>query len=399
MICKKHLKLLRKFLGNMARPRFGWGKKFTKVAKFFYLLIEWPFEIAGDVLFFWKRAGKTGIKDPRRILIVKIDQFGDVLFSTFLLPIIKRKYPDVEIDYLINPKTKALLAKNPHVAKVYFWEDIFLLSLAGREKSRTGGLGEIRKKNRETMRALQARRYDAVLNTRAYPPSSNIPWKRIGGALVAFDISEQSFLADYWANYDLNEEEWKNYLNLLSPLGIDISSVDFHEEFYNFGENPMAGKGTYAVLSPVSFDKERQWDSEYWKKLITDIVGQGYRVTITGMKDQEAYIRQILPEEQENIFVFTTLSLPDFGALMKDASFFVGIDSFPAHCAFACGKRSFVFVSTDTYYLKGFSKKSFSVDARNMLPVLPSMRFFDIAFASFVDVEEAVMMDPVVRKN
>ena len=84
MIFKKHIKLLRKFLGNIARPRIGLVKQFPKWAKFFYLLIEWPFELAGDALSFWRRIGKSGITDPRRILIIKIDQLGDVLFSTML---------------------------------------------------------------------------------------------------------------------------------------------------------------------------------------------------------------------------------------------------------------------------------------------------------------------------
>jgi ADP-heptose:LPS heptosyltransferase len=390
MIFKKHKRLLQKFLGNIVRPRFGWQKQFTKFAKFFYLLIEWPFELLGDILFFGKRTGKTGVKNPRRILIVKIDQFGDVLFSTFLLPIIKKKYPDIEIDYLVNPKTKVLLEKNPHVANIYLWEDVFLLALLGREKSRSGGFREIRKKNRETLRALRARRYDAVINTRSYPPSSNIPWRRLGRALIAFDISEQSFLADYWADYDLNGEEWKNYLNLLVPLGIDKASADFHEEFYNFGKNPMAEKGVYAVISPVSFDRDRQWGGDNWKELIASIVKQGYRVAITGMRDQEQYIRQILPAEQENIFVFTTLSIPDFGALMKGAAFFVGIESFPAHLALACGTKEFALVFNEIYYLKGYSRESFLIDARSMLPVLENLRLLNAKSTSVADIEKAM---------
>jgi ADP-heptose:LPS heptosyltransferase len=391
MIFKKHFRLLRKFLGNLARPRFGWRKKLTKLIKFCYLLVEWPFELLGDLLFFWKRLGKAGISNPRRILIIKIDQFGDVLFSTFLLPIIKKKYPDVEIDYLINPKTKSLLEKNPYISNIYFWEDIFLLSLAGREKSRTGGLGEIRKKNRETMKILRSRHYDAVINTRANLPSSNIPWRRIGGALIAFDTSEQSFLADYWAEYDLDDEEWKDYLNLLRPLGIDVDSAVFHEEFYNFGNNPMVGKGKYVVLSPISFDKERQWGSDNWRRLIEFIIKQGYLVAITGMKDQETYIQDIMPKDRENVFVFTTLTLPYFGALMKGAKFFVGIESFPAHLALACGTKAFVFVFSSTYYIKGFSENRFMIEARNMLPVLEQMEFFNIRSAtSTVDIEKVI---------
>ena len=388
MIFKKYIKLFRKFCGNIARPRVGWEKKLTKFLKFFYLLYFGVTEIVGDLFFFWKRHDLR-VKDPRRILIVKIDQFGDVLFSTFLLPLIKKKYPDSEIDYLINPKTAPLLAKNPHIANVYFWEEPWLLLLLGREKQATGGFLHILKKNKVTFDALRARGYDVVINTRAYSPSSNAHWAALGKMLVAFDISEKSFLADFWADYDLDEEEWKNYLNLLIPLGIDVASAEFHEEFYNVGKNPMAEKGSYAVLSPVSFDKERQWGSENWRELIAFLVGNGYRIAITGTKGQEEYIRGIVPEGAENIFIFTALSLSNFGALMKGAEFFAGIDSFPAHLALASGCRAMVFVNPGAYYLKGYSPKKFAIDARNMLPIIPRVRFFDLRTASSADVQQA----------
>ena len=390
MFSRKHKKLLRKFAGNLARPRFGWKKEFTQAAKFFYLLFEWPFEIVGDLIFWKRRREKAAIRDPRRILIVKIDQFGDVLFSTFLLPIIKAKYPDAEIDYLINPKTKPLLERNPHIKNTYFWEDVFLLALMGREKARSGTFREVRKRNRETIQLLRARRYDVVLNARAYPPSSNIPWRRLGAPLVAFDISEQSYLADYWANYDLDDEEWKNYLNLLQPLGINTASADFREEFYAFGANPMEGKGKYVAVSPVSFDPEREWSKSKWRELLGALVRRGFAVAITGTKEQEGYIREIAGGHEGNIFIFAALSLADFGALMKGAEFFVGIDSFPAHLALACRKRAFVFVNSGIYFLKGHTPKRFWTDARIMLPVVGETKFFEVSRASARDVERSL---------
>ncbi|MCL4392512.1 glycosyltransferase family 9 protein [Patescibacteria group bacterium] len=387
---KKHIKLLRKFLGNVTRPRFGWKKKVTKLLKFPYLLIMWPIEVLGDILFFWKRAKRGVIEDPRRILIVKIDQFGDVLFSTFLLPIIKKKYPNLEIDYLINPKTKPLLEKNSHITNVYFWENILLLSLLGREKTKTGGIFSIIRKNKETLRLLKDRKYDAVINTRSYPPSSNIPWRRIGGPLIAFDISEQSFLADYWADYDLDEEEWKNYLNLLQPIGIDGTTAECKEEFFNLGKNPMAGKEPYIVISPVSFDPERQWNDGNWKKLIEAVEKKGIQVAITGVKGHEEYIKRLLPENKEKVNIFISLSLPDFGALMAGARFFVGIDSFPAHLAVACGTKAFVFVSPGAYFIRGLSKKKFAVDARIMIPDIQTVTLLDIK-ASFEEAGKAII--------
>lgn len=388
MIFHKYQKLLGKFIGNIVRPRYSWKKNVTKIAKFLFLLIECPVEVIGDILFFWKRSYKTPVANPKRILIIKIDQFGDVLFSTFLLPIIKKQYPACEIDYLINPKTAPLLKNNPHITHLYYWENIFLLTLLGREKSRSGDLREIRSRNRATMRELITRNYDAVLNTRAYPPSSNIPWRRIGGRLIAFDISEQSFLADFWARYELTEEEWINYLNLLEPLGIDIESAEFSPGFFNLSDtNPMGSGKKYVVISPISFDKERQWPKEEWKKLISGLVGLGYQVALTGMPTQKAYLEKlILPQNGGSVVVLNTLSLAEFGTLMKDAEFFVGIESFPAHLALAFKREVFCLVNNDSYYLKGFSKRRLVIDARSMLPIVGNIHFLDLKTAKAADV-------------
>ncbi len=388
MILHKYQKLFGKFIGNIVRPRYGWKKNVTKIAKFFFLLIEFPIEACGDVLFFWKKFRKVEITNPRRILIVKIDQFGDVLFSTFLLPIIKKKYPDVEIDYLINPKTKPLLEKNPHITHLYYWENMFLLALLGREKSKSGGLKEIRSRNKATMQELIAKNYDAVLNTRAYPPSSNVPWRKIGGKLIAFDISEQSFLADYWARYELTEEEWVNYLNLLKPLGINGEDAEFSPGFFNLSDTSPVGEGKkYVVISPISFDKERQWPKEEWKKLISGLVDLGYRVALTGMPTQKAYLDELMPSQNDGgVIALNTLSLAEFGTLMKDAEFFVGIESFPAHLALAFKKEIFCLVNNNSYYLKGFSKRRLVIDARSMLPIVENLHFLDLKTARAADI-------------
>ena len=94
--------------------------------------------------------------------------------------------------------------------------------------------------------------------------------------------------------------------------------------------------------------------------------------------------------KKANAKVLTKMSLAELGALMKSGAFFVGIDSFPAHLALASGKPTVALINPGSYYLKGFSKKRFAVDARNMLPVIPQIAFFDVRSASIADLERAV---------
>lgn len=153
------------------------------------------------------------------------------------------------------------------------------------------------------------------------------------------------------------------------------------------------GAPGYVVISPVSFDPEREWGNDKWKELVARITSRGMRVALTGMPSQEDYLSSLARADggKANVNVFTKMSLAEFGALMRDASFFVGIDSFPAHLALASGKESIVLVNPAAYYLKGYSPKKFSIDARNMLPLIKKISFFDITSASAVDVEDIAM--------
>ena len=389
MILNKQIKLLRKFLGNINSQRFGSKNQLTKIAKFSYLPLSWVVEILGDALFFWKRRGHRGIANPRRMLIIKVDELGDTLWSTLLLPAIKSRYPNSEIDYLVHPRSKLILEKNPHVANIFFWEDIFLRFLPGRGRGGPAGLRQVMKRNYQTLRALRQRKYDAVINARAYHPSSNVPWRKIGGALIAFDIAEQSFLADYWADYDLESEEWENYLNLLIPLGILGPKTDLMGEFYDCsGANPMAGVKNYAVVSPVTFDEEKKWGKRNWKEVISFIASEGISVALTGIPSQRGYLEQLASNFGNMVKVCAEMKISEFGALMKDAAFFIGIESFPAHLALALRKQSFFLVNSKVYYLKGKSPKKFALDARSMLPIISNAQFFDVTSASARDVKD-----------
>jgi hypothetical protein len=114
----KYSKLSKKFLGNIFRQRIGWEKKLMKFFKFLYLLFLFPIEILGDLFTIKKIFSPAKLPNLNKILIVKTDQFGDVLFSTFLVPLIKKEHKAVEIHYLINPKTSVLLEKNPYIDKL-----------------------------------------------------------------------------------------------------------------------------------------------------------------------------------------------------------------------------------------------------------------------------------------
>jgi len=388
MVFGKHVKLFRKFLGAVVRPKFGVKNNLFRIAKSIYILGSWMIEICGDILFVGKRRNGPVLPAPRRILIVKTDQLGDVTFSTLLPRAIKQKYPNARIDYLVQPNAAHVLEKNPHIDDVYLWNNLMLDLLPGR-----GELRKMRSKlaeNRAVAPRLRFNAYDVVINARAYPPSSNLLLRGFGKTLITFDIAEQSFLATHWADYDLNEEEPQNYARLLAPLGIVSSLVPSSSEFYNYdARNPMDGSDPYAVFAPVSFEIDRQWKTGYWKELIAALLAQRINVALAGLPAQRAYLEELVPAwslETGFVRLLTDMSLQELGALMKNAAFFVGIESFPAHLAIALGIPAAFLINPKVYYSKGHSRQTFATEARSMLPIVPNAAFFDVRSASVDEV-------------
>ena len=383
MVLSKHVKLFRRVLGTLRRPRSGLKNRLVKLGKFSYLILSWAVELVGDLVFWRNRNPSPAIIDPKKILIVKVDELGDVLFSTLLLPAIRDKYPQAEIDYLVRPGAEPVLQNNPRITCLYHWNNVALDFLHGRGNRKN--LPSKIRENRAVVRQLRSRNYDYVINARAYAPSANLPLHRMGKRLIAFDISEHSFLADYWADYSLDEEEVRNYSQLLLPLGIEPTSVQHASEFYCIDANcPMEPGSHYAVISPVSFEVDRQWKADCWREMIGRLTSEGCVVAMTGLPSHRVVLESFIPERlraSPDVRVFTDLPLPKFAALVKGASCFAGIDSFPAHLAIALKCRAALLVNTSVYFLKGYSEHRFAIEARSMLPNAAEAAFFDIRFA------------------
>lgn len=59
---------------------------------------------------------------PRKFLIINPFGIGDVIFSTPLISILKKKYPDSFIGYVCNKRTSRILASNPMLDRVFIYE-------------------------------------------------------------------------------------------------------------------------------------------------------------------------------------------------------------------------------------------------------------------------------------
>lgn len=368
-------KLWEKFFSNW-KNLFSSPQRFIiKVFKGFWFLLLWPVELVGDVIFFNKKKFEI---NPKKILIIKIDQLGDVLFSTLLVEEIKKLFPETEIDYLINKKAEQVLKYNPNLNKILFWENILLTLIPGRKGSFS--FKKI-KENYKTFKKLKTNKYDLVINARAFWPSSNLLWRFLSKKLISFDFSQFSFLANYTASYSLRDDEWKNYIRLLSPLGWNsvINENQPSPKFYNFS-NFKSPEAPYICIAPVSFDPERTFTKKKWQDFLKELAYNlsGHKLVLLGLPNQRDWLNSIILDDiSDKVKVYSDLSISDLGVVIKNSKMFIGLESFSAHLANSMNKKSFCLVNSKLFYISNLSKHNL-VDGKSMLSISDTTKIFDL---------------------
>ncbi|MFA5163065.1 MAG: glycosyltransferase family 9 protein [Patescibacteria group bacterium] len=378
LLIKKHQKLWQKFLANLSYWQVSRIRKLIKIFKALWFLAYWPIEIISDLISLFRKKKEYRLPAEPKILIIKIDQLGDLLFSTWLLPAIKKQWPASHIDYLINPKNEAVLKDNPNVNNIYHWNNRFLNNIPGRQRM---SLSKIFK-NYSKLKIDHD--YDLVINGRAFWPSSNRLARKLGKTLVAFDISQLSDLADIIVPYDLKSWEEKNYQNLLRAIGVAetiIENTEARGQFFNFQKLAQEIDAPYWVLAPVSFDPEKTWEKKKWIEFSRVFLEKnpGQIIIASGTKEQAGWLEEIKNglrgqnEIYNRFLVRSDLDLGQLASLIKGCQGFIGLESFAAHLAIALDKPVSCLVNTNLFYVPGISQNRL-VDGRSMLPEMGNVK-------------------------
>lgn len=257
-------------------------------------------------------------------LIVCFRFIGDVLVTTPLALSIKTANPDAVIDYLVFKGTEKVLAKNPHIRKVYT------------VPRGTSGLGIL---------LSLFRKYDIAIA--AYPSDRT--------AMAAAIAGKRSV----GLTYGLKKEWWKslvldihhvccdrihvvsNILMLLWRLGIEPVPrvvMGYDQSDTAFARNAVPFDH-YVILHPYSMKKYKYWSAKNWAGLAALIQERtNFTVVFTKTPQPEGaeLLEQIQKYAPQNIRIFDApCTLNQLAAILKGAAAFVGIDTAVTHMAAA----------------------------------------------------------------
>lgn len=275
---------------------------------------------------------------PKRILVIKLKQPGDVLVSSPVLTALKEAWPKARVSYLVPKGTEEMIADHPLLDRLY------VLDRRGGSWGQTLGL----------LKELRRARFDLVLELSGGDRGAF--YARVSGAKerLGFGYGGRAFWHRFCFTRLLPPPPIKMHLvehnlEMVRALGIEPRRPRLH--FFWTGavqtrieallaSNSLTPRG-FVVMHPGAGWRFKCWTPAGYARVIEALQGQkGLPVVLTGSTaaHEQELVSAILKESRVSpINLLGRLSLKELGALIAQARFFFGVDSAPMHLAAAVG--------------------------------------------------------------
>ncbi len=281
-------------------------------------------------------AGRQPPLDPtsvRRILVIRLDLLGDLVFAAPSVAALRAAYPQAQITLLTLPYTRPLAALIPGVDRT--------LALDVNRYRRPAGwrhLGEAV----ALVRALRAARFDLCLALHGRPASvlallSGARY-RVGYAAHAYPFAFNVPVPG--RRYDRPRHETEYCLDVARAVGADGPGVPRLMAPAPYCVPGLEAGERYVVVHPgASNGSAKRWPPAAWGRLARDAAAAlGLRVVVTGGEAERALVAAVVAAAGAAAVPSVGTSLLELAATLAGADALVSGDTGPLHLAAALGR-------------------------------------------------------------
>jgi len=279
-----------------------------------------------------------------RILLIRLRQIGDVVFTTPALRPLRQRFADAHLTYLVEPAAAAVVAHNPHINDVI---------VAPRRGGVRGALAD-----GALIRRIRATRYDLAIDFHGGPRSSLIAWLSGAPVRVGYNVVGRGWM--YTRRVARPRElrprhSVENQWDLLSALGIPppdpagypVEMIIDREAGLRVAER-LARAGVQdedrlIVVHVSAGNPFRRWPLAAFATTLAILIAHDRRrriIVTAGPSDRQAAGRVIAqartlvqPDERDRIIACGEFSIDELRALVERAALYIGGDSGPLHIA------------------------------------------------------------------
>jgi len=269
----------------------------------------------------------------KRVLIVRLGALGDIIHAIPVAAALRRAFPAVRIDWLVNAKHREILDLVPVIDR----------RLAITDRSTLAAI-----------RGLRAERYDAALDLQGLLKSAILARASGAARVIGFASTylrerlARPFYTDAFDPgcgdiYDPREKRHVVQINLgiLQPLGLTAVTPEFPIERV---DSPIArdvigrAGGRYAVLNPGAAWPNKRWPPQRFGAVAAALRSRhGLRSIVTWGPGEESIGRDVVAASDGAAILSPRTSVADLVALCRGAALMISGDTGPTHIATALG--------------------------------------------------------------
>lgn len=295
------------------------------------------------------------IKDPKKILIIRRDNIGDLVCTTPAIAALRRNYPSAEIGALVNSYNAEVLRGNPNLDHVFVYQKLkHAGSLIGRLKALKQRLSLIKK--------LRRWRPDVTILAKASYDRHGLSFaRRIGAKNVIGYVPETAGMAKGLPDVQLETPDFiamhevEAVAGLLAPLGIRNPlgrlQVVADQNLAAAMQKELPHAVRRIALHISAREPERRWGLDNFIALATHILQTQLDVQILlfwspGQADDvhhpgddaaaEALIKAVA---SDRLIPTPTQNLTELIAALSLCDIFIGTDGGAMHLAAALNKQ------------------------------------------------------------
>jgi len=262
-----------------------------------------------------------------KIAIVRLSALGDIFQSMIVLQFIKMKFPNAQVDWIVDESFQDAVKDNPHINEI--------IPIPIKKIKKTKSLKEL---FQAIKKLRQLTSYDYVFDLQGLIKSSLvarlIPSKnRIGFDKNSIREKLASFFYTKKYFFPYHKNVIKRYCYLLNQtleLDIDDDHILHKESFFNIKKTTKKDRLIVLVLG-ASFESKIYPMEKYLS------IAEGVDANFIAIwkSDSERIMAQKLAKKSKNIIVSKNLSLRELKELISAASLVIGGDTGPTHLAWA----------------------------------------------------------------
>jgi predicted lipopolysaccharide heptosyltransferase III len=279
-----------------------------------------------------------------RILLIRLRQIGDVVFTTPAVRALRQRFPDAQITYIVEPDAAPIVERNPHITDVI---------VAPKRRSVLQLAADL-----DLARRLQSRRYDLAIDFHGGPRSSLLTWLSGAPIRIGYQIAGRSWMYTrrvarpraLRARHSV-ENQWDLIAELgihppdaaSSPVEMPVDPEAAHAVDDRLRRAGVGHRAPIVVVHVSAGNPFRRWPSESFAALVHALAMRdpARRIVMTsGPSDRDAAGRVVAAarsslgaQRQEQVVSCGDFSLAELRALLDRASLYIGGDSGPLHVA------------------------------------------------------------------